>query len=182
MKEEEYERFIKCVKSNASSLNDKNAFHQRVMEAIDENERHKKRFSHFLSIVASLIVFISVGLYVWYEMDTRISRMALSSKQSHLPSMEQPEWQCRHSVKGLMASVVNSGLMPMTDNGVLVLKSNIQLLKEADYELYSVIDDLLSGLQQTNPALMERYNAGESISLSAWQLRKEYHVCEWLLN
>lgn len=180
MEEDIYNRFKEKVKGSPSYLKNKDRFIHSVFNNIEENKNRKRRISFIVNFAASILFILCIGTYTWQEVWTYENRMQLRSKMGDLSPLPEPQWQCRQSLKNLMSALIHTKVISINDNRILLKKSEVEILKSLNRPLYDQLQKLLSVLQTTNPGLYHDYIAGQLITLSAWELRNEYQICDWL--
>jgi len=127
-------------------------------------------------------LLFSIGSYAWFEIDTQKRRIELECRAKKVNSFSNTHWQCRQSLNVLISSLQKTGVILFEDNKMLLRRDELLLLQDVNFILYQQLSNLLKGIGQSHPNVYQAFLSGEEIQLSAWQLRREYKACEWLIN
>jgi hypothetical protein len=182
MEEDIYKQFRDRVKANPPQLQDKKHFANCVMGRIEEGSKKKAKLRYLINLAASIVILISISSYAWLEVSTYNSRLQLQGKTGELPDLPKAQWQCKQSIRWMMAELVKTRLINVSDNKIVLEKNNVDLLGRVDRELYDQLQKLILVLKDISPGQYYKYKSGEAIELSAWELRRDYQVCDWLID
>lgn len=177
--EDGYENFLKQMKANKPCVEDKEALKDGVIKRL-RDKKEQNFMMPLMRVAAGLLIFINVGYFAWLEVSTHQSRLAMQTKVASTKPFVA-EFQCRESIQTLIAAFNNSmSVEAVSPNKLSLQKKLIDDLLVSDIKLYEQIEKILLHMKLAYPQLWEAYNAGEVVKLSAWQMRREYKVCEWI--
>ncbi|WP_289054726.1 hypothetical protein [Carboxylicivirga marina] len=179
MEEDIYKELLERAKRGKPQMKDPQLFKENVMREI---EPHPKRLGlhQFLRVAASIILIFSVSSYIWMEIYVWESRLAIEQKVKPESTHRNSEWQCRQRVNEFMATLMNTGVLTSHSTGLMINKTNMELLKDEHADLYKTVEEILARVKQFKPVDYYAFQAGEDVRLTAWQLRREYYFCEWI--
>jgi hypothetical protein len=179
MEEDFYKQFLDKAKKDKPQLRDVQSFKSKTMREISPTKKGGDLLQ-FFRVAASIIMLFTMGAYIWMEVYTWESRLAIEQGVVTEPMQHQSNWQCRHSVNELLASLFNTSALVRHNDGVYINKKNMQLLEVENAELFSIMEAVIGHIKQHSPSDFQAYQSGEDMRLNAWLLRHEYSICELL--
>ncbi|WP_439181469.1 hypothetical protein [Carboxylicivirga taeanensis] len=182
MEQDIYKRFVEKVKSQPPQLFEAEVFKRELLMEIAGGSRRTKKLLLSLRVAASILILISLGAYVWMEVDTWEQRLLAEQKPIATQVTEAADWSCRQTIDRMMDILGRTQALVVTDNSVAINKKKLHQLKAENREAGEMLEGVLVYMKQFNPSDYEAFQSGETVRLTAWMLRKEYDVCSWLTN
>ena len=182
MEEDIYKQFTGRLCLNAPQLQAKEDMKNQILNSIEDRSKGKMRLIFSLRRLAGILMLISIGSYAWFEATTQQSRRLMQGNANEVYSTVNADWPCRQTLNILMSALQKTDVILFNDDKMLLRRDRVLRLKEVNRPLYRQLIVLLKGVGQSHPQIYQAFLSGEEIRLSAWQLRKEYRVCEWLTN
>lgn len=174
-----YKHLIDRARRERPNLRNAAALKNKVMSEIG-TEAKERRFINFIKVAVSVVLLFSLGSYIWMEVYTWESRLAIEKQKA--PLLYKSDWHCRMTAHELLQSLFETRALARHNDGVIINKGNMKLLKVENAELFKVMENVLGYIEHYSPSDFQAFQSGKDIRLSTWQLRHTYSFCEWITN
>ncbi|MBS2213506.1 hypothetical protein KEM09_19000 [Carboxylicivirga mesophila] len=182
MEKDVYKRFVEDVKRTDLRMSNEDKFKQRLLQKINEPRNYSKRLIQVLRVAASIVLLLSLGTYIWMEVDTREQRWLVEQQINGNQLVQPSSGSCKQAVDKMMTLLASSESLPFSNKGVAFSKVHLKQIKSENAELFVMLERMLVYMEQFYPSDYAAFQSGETVQLTAWQLRKEYDVCNWITN